>query len=709
MKYIGMRLLRKAPTTPSTYIVDSFSNRDIPSYAILSHTWGDDEITLADLDSPLPNLVNSSGYRKLESSCKIAHDGGFTYIWIDTCCIDKSSSAELSEVLNSMYAYYRDSVVCYVYLSDVSPGLDPRASGEGSFRKSRWFTRGWTLQELLASPRILFYDRDWNRIGTKSSLRDVIVEVTNVPAAVLLGHTDIQSVSIALRMSWAATRVTTRPEDVAYCLMVSSEYICHLFMVKEREGRSFVCRRRFSSITMIQQSLFGKRQIPPAELERPAPTEERSSLSSDELTNRGVRIALYLRPITASESYSKLLVVTILTTGISSVMIVHLADFLEQYHYLAQRCMGSHTATFDTRQEIGYNTLAIRLIVIALMDTIPNTSLANCCCIMAFVLSTWCTTVSQRSILYTYYTSLRHLYRNGAPNVHEEVLYALLPCWDANGRPIAIFLQKTTESRDYLRLNPDQLVVDDAALHRGWRRDLFKKSEIFVKEEVFKESEVPKTRQWRWKLLLSRHLRIVDSFPVQMYDLSQMQSISDPEAARTSAVTTIDQKAGPSMDDSYLAEPAIVDVSCIQLPLATLCDTLVIKLEKREGNNDQFAIAIGQSELAVGPRMGQIWVDIIPEVKENLTEIHKSYKHPHKRADMIARGVDEVSRQLKNGAVSVTTNYIQPVPCSRQSIVGFHKDPELSESNAPCCEVSVNTDEDEAYVLIPAPPLSTSS
>ncbi|KAF5348000.1 hypothetical protein D9758_009999 [Tetrapyrgos nigripes] len=214
-----MRLLRTTPTsTPSTYIVDSFSNKDIPPYAILSHTWGDGEITLADLDSP-PDLVNKSGYRKLESSCKIAHDSGFTYIWIDTCCIDKSSSAELSEVLNSMYAYYRDSVVCYVYLSDVSPGLDPRASGKGTFRESRWFTRGWTLQELLASPRILFYDREWNRIGTKSSLSDVIVEVTNVPAAVLLGHTDIQSATIALRMSWAATRVTTRPEDVAYCLM----------------------------------------------------------------------------------------------------------------------------------------------------------------------------------------------------------------------------------------------------------------------------------------------------------------------------------------------------------------------------------------------------------------------------------------------------------------------------------------------------------
>ncbi|KAF5348001.1 hypothetical protein D9758_009998 [Tetrapyrgos nigripes] len=433
---------------------------------------------------------------------------------------------------------------------------------------------------------------------------------------------------------------------------------------------------------------------------RPAPTEARSSISSDELTNRGVRIALYLRPTASQFTDSKLLVV-ILLTFIVFLMIVGIPDLLTKYHYLAgyyrlllfflwmififpktivvilsginRMCIGFHTAAFDIRQEISYNTLAIQLIAIAFMLTIPP-DMANYWSTMAFIISMWCTTVFQRPDWYTFLT-------DRAPLTYDEVLYALLPCLDANGRRITIFLQKTTESRDYLRLNPDQLVVDGDALRGGWRRSLFKKSEIFVKEEVFKESEIQKARQWRWQLFLSRHLRIVDSFP---FDLSETRSISDPEVANTSAMNTINQKAGP----------AIVDVSCIQLPLATISDTLVIKLEKREGNNDQFVVAIGQPELAARRGIGQIWMDIIPEVKENLAEIHESYKHPHKRADVIARGVDEVSRKLKNGAVSVTTNYIQPVSCSRQSIVGLHV-PELPESNAPCCEVSVKTDEDE--------------
>jgi hypothetical protein len=168
--------------------------------------------------------------------------------------------------------------------------------------------------------------------------------------------------------------------------------------------------------------------------------------------------------------------------------------------------------------------------------------------------------------------------------------------------------------------------------------------------------------------------------------------LSNFEPARNSVMTTtIDQKAGPSIRHSHFAEPAIVDVQCIQLPLATISNPLVIKLEKREGNNHQFVIAIGQS----GRGMGQIWVDIIiPEVNETLAEIHESYKHQHKRANVISRGVDELSQSLNNGTVSIITNYIQPVSCSRQSIIGTDRVSEVSESNAPCCEVSVNTDED---------------
>ncbi|KAK7455285.1 hypothetical protein VKT23_011158 [Stygiomarasmius scandens] len=189
---------------------------DIPPYAILSHTWGEGEVTFQDIQNP-EVAQHKAGWNKITSACSHAKKYQFEWIWIDSCCIDKRSSAELSEAINSMYQYYSDAKVCYVYLSDVLEKEDPR-DPKSAFRRSRWFTRGWTLQELLAPTYVVFLHNNWTEIGTRWSLRDAISAITAIPRRVFEDG-DIANYSIAQKMSWAAWRQTTRPEDQAYCLM----------------------------------------------------------------------------------------------------------------------------------------------------------------------------------------------------------------------------------------------------------------------------------------------------------------------------------------------------------------------------------------------------------------------------------------------------------------------------------------------------------
>jgi hypothetical protein len=198
--------------------LEEFGGNDIPLYAILSHTWRKFEITFQDIEGG--DVEQKEEYEKVRKTCSMAADHGFDYVWIDTCCIDKTSSAELSEVLNSMYRWYKEAEKCYVYLADVPRGTVDRLTGVvgDRFRKSRWFTRGWTLQELIAPSTIIFLNSEWQEIGTKSSLQWMISEITGIPSNILLGG-DLESASIAQRMSWASKRETTRVEDLAYCLM----------------------------------------------------------------------------------------------------------------------------------------------------------------------------------------------------------------------------------------------------------------------------------------------------------------------------------------------------------------------------------------------------------------------------------------------------------------------------------------------------------
>ncbi|KAK6850547.1 WD40-repeat-containing domain protein [Apiospora arundinis] len=191
-------------------------------YAILSHTWEEDEeVTFEDVTQY--RGLNKKGYQKLEFCARQAADDGIPYFWVDSCCINKSDNSEFSEAINSMFRWYQQSAKCYVYLADVSKGTDgktdelSRSTWKHSFRQSRWFSRGWTLQELIAPASVEFFSREGQRLGDKRSLEQSLIDITNIPESALRGSSLVQF-SIDERMSWAKGRTTTREEDIAYCL-----------------------------------------------------------------------------------------------------------------------------------------------------------------------------------------------------------------------------------------------------------------------------------------------------------------------------------------------------------------------------------------------------------------------------------------------------------------------------------------------------------
>lgn len=207
-----MRLLNT-----STLELHEFVGSDIPKYAVLSHTWEDGEFLFHNMGNVGARQL--PGFAKVSKFCERARSESLEFAWIDTCCIDKSSSAELSEAINAMYEWYRKASVCYVYLSDLSvlaQNDDEKVDRKKKFQDCRWFTRGWTLQELLAPRYVKFFDKDWINFGSRRSLVPDLVSITGIDA------TDLERphwASIATRMSWASSRKTTRVEDVSYCLL----------------------------------------------------------------------------------------------------------------------------------------------------------------------------------------------------------------------------------------------------------------------------------------------------------------------------------------------------------------------------------------------------------------------------------------------------------------------------------------------------------
>ena len=188
------------------------------SYAILSHRWEDGEVSFRDMQN-LAVATKMKGFAKIRHSCELALGDEQEYVWIDTCCINKESSAELSEAINSMYRWYQASAVCYAHLLDVRDGGSDKIGTNQQIMDSVWFARGWTLQELLAPPNLRFYDGNWNVLGTKQTLGSVLRKVTGIDENILSGEDPLESRSIAQRMSWASRRKTTRKEDMAYCLL----------------------------------------------------------------------------------------------------------------------------------------------------------------------------------------------------------------------------------------------------------------------------------------------------------------------------------------------------------------------------------------------------------------------------------------------------------------------------------------------------------
>jgi len=242
-----MRLLNA-----KTYRLHSQLGQDKPKYAILSHTWEEEEVLFEDIRRTSKAKVKSKkGFYKIKHVCEQALADGYEFVWIDTCCINKASSAELSEAINSMFRWYTDASICYAYLSDATRGQESLLS------RCRWFGRGWTLQELLAPDHVHFYDQNWSYLGSRISLATEISNITGIHETILTrGHIDprpttqvpgdactgkLNSVSyicwycgqtigvsvrkallrltIAQRMIWASKRATTRLEDSAYCLM----------------------------------------------------------------------------------------------------------------------------------------------------------------------------------------------------------------------------------------------------------------------------------------------------------------------------------------------------------------------------------------------------------------------------------------------------------------------------------------------------------
>lgn len=192
----------------------------IPPYAILSHTWGDEdeEVTFQDLTEGQNRY--KTGLKKIWLCSKWAREDGIHHFWVDTCCIDKRDNAELSEAIISMYKWYHNAARCYVYLSDISTCSDSLAEAPNYeyLLTSRWFTRGWTLQELIAPKHVRFYSCLGDLIGEKVSILPVLGERLGIPLGVLLGGS-LAEHTFAQRISWTSRRNTKKPEDKVYCLL----------------------------------------------------------------------------------------------------------------------------------------------------------------------------------------------------------------------------------------------------------------------------------------------------------------------------------------------------------------------------------------------------------------------------------------------------------------------------------------------------------
>ncbi|KAK1495259.1 protein-L-isoaspartate O-methyltransferase [Colletotrichum tamarilloi] len=304
-----------------------YEGDNAPDFAILSHTWEAEEVTLQDVHDAQKDITLMAGYPKITGACRLAQSQGYDYIWIDTCCIDKTSSAELSEAINSMFNWYEQASICYVYLSDLDysiyqqPGMT--APLELALRECRWFTRGWTLQELIAPDNVDFYDKSWHLVGSKldESLGPALANVTGISLDILNKTVPLESSSVAERMHWASSRVTTRKEDLAYSLMgifgvnmplLYGEGMKAFARLQEAilqdTGDHSIFAWHSNYETSTQEAAFDQHilsgLLAPSPVEfsqfqylRPLPAFGTTGQQPIQLTNQGIRISMYLEPV----------------------------------------------------------------------------------------------------------------------------------------------------------------------------------------------------------------------------------------------------------------------------------------------------------------------------------------------------------------------------------------------------------------------------
>jgi len=262
-----MRLLKVDPTGGLSLTEDLTDNERL-KYAILSHTWGkdEDEVTFEDLVKGTGK--DKIGYKKISFCAEQAIHNSIQYIWVDTCCINKSNNGiELQHAINSMFRWYQNAEKCYVYLEDVpDPEIDaggqsyhtPRVHTlwELSLRKSRWFARGWTLQELIAPEVIDFFSKNWHSLGSKATLERQISEITHIPVQALR-ESRLDGFSVTERILWGEKRQTKYEEDKVYSLLG----ICGVCMpLNYGEGKDYAFQRLYDEIDRVYkgQSLISR-------------------------------------------------------------------------------------------------------------------------------------------------------------------------------------------------------------------------------------------------------------------------------------------------------------------------------------------------------------------------------------------------------------------------------------------------------------------
>jgi len=327
--------------------VFEFGDDEVTEYAILSHRWivgqevdYNEIVELAKMDEKKRSEIRQSGgYRKILQSCEQAKKDGYEWLWVDTCCIDKGSSAELSEAINSMYRWYENSRICYAYLHDL-PGLSfPTARNNEKYPESNgwpvWFSRGWTLQEMIAPRDVRFFNKDWDRIGDKRTLSPILEDITRVPQDILKEGLSSNRPCVAQIMSWATHRTTTRVEDRAYSLMglldvnmpmlygegKKAFHRLQLEIIRASDDQSiFAWSRNETNVRTgsiladdprcfwdcAEMELMAQDEFIES-LRRDIPEEELHSIKDDRLgafpiTNRGIQIWLFLRPHVGSDS-----------------------------------------------------------------------------------------------------------------------------------------------------------------------------------------------------------------------------------------------------------------------------------------------------------------------------------------------------------------------------------------------------------------------